>query len=160
LLFVAGARPIATSPSPTTLSERVTPRRASGYVRGAAGWNNAPFLDMSVPYAAGSLYSTVDDMLIWDQALYAGRPLKPASLQQMFTDYGHKYGFGWVIDTQFGHDRVWHNGGINGFVSSFQRYPKDGLTVVVLSNFQGARPDRIATQLAGLCLGVEGWKGA
>jgi CubicO group peptidase (beta-lactamase class C family) len=136
-------------------TERVTPRRAAGYAPGPDGWINAPFLDMSVPYAAGSLYSTVDDMLIWDQALYANKPLKPASERQMFTDYGHKYGFGWVIDTQYGHGRIWHNGGINGFVSDFQRYPNDGLTVVVLSNFSGAPVDLIATQLAGLCLGAQ-----
>jgi D-alanyl-D-alanine carboxypeptidase len=136
--------------------ERITARRASGYASGPGGWTNAPFVDMSVPYAAGSLYSTVNDLLIWDQALYAGKPLKPASLQQMFTDYGHQYGFGWVIDTQFGHQRVWHNGGISGFVSSLQRYPKDGLTLVVLSNFMDAPADRIATQLAGLCLGAQG----
>ncbi len=99
-------------------SERIIPLRASGYQPGPDGaWINTPFLDMSVPYAAGSLYSTVDDMLIWDQALLQDKPLKAASLQQMYTDYGHAYGFGWVIDKQFGKDRVSHSGGVNGFVS-------------------------------------------
>ena len=46
------------------------PKRASGYAKTPAGYVNAAYLDMSIPYAAGSLYSTVEDLYIWDQALY------------------------------------------------------------------------------------------
>jgi CubicO group peptidase (beta-lactamase class C family) len=146
--------PLGMSHSGYDSSEKIIPHRASGYRFDDKGWSNAPFLDMSGPYAAGSLYSDVDDMLVWDQALNAAKPLAAASLQQMFTDYGHQYGFGFVVDKSFAHDRIWHNGGINGFSTSFQRYPKDRLTVVVLSNIEGAPSDKIATDLAGLCLGA------
>ena len=137
-------------------SSEIIPGRAMGYEPAPqGGWRNASFLDMSVPFAAGSLYSTVDDMLKWDQAIYAARLLQPASLKAMFTDYGNHYGFGWVIDQKWGRDRIWHNGGINGFVSSFQRYPKNRVTVVVLSNEITGAPDKLAADLAGLCLGVD-----
>ncbi len=53
---------------------------------------------MSVPFAAGSLYSTADDLLAWSQALYAARLLKPESLKAMFTDCGHHYSFGFQMD--------------------------------------------------------------
>ena len=139
------------------ISEKIIPKRAAGYASGPDGWQNAVFTDMSTPFAAGALYSTVDDMLIWDQALYGDRVLKPASKAAMFTDYGHAYGFGFVIDRQWDHDRIWHNGGINGFVTSFQRYPKDRVTVVALSNFTGSRPDKLAGDLAGLCLGAQAY---
>ena len=137
-------------------SDRVIPGRAQGYDRGPDGaWRNAAFLDMSVPYAAGSLYSTVDDLLTWDQAIYAARLLKPESLKAMSTDYGHKYGFGFEIDQKWGQDRIWHNGGINGFTASFQRYPKARVTAVALNNQGSPATDKLAADLAGLCLGAE-----
>jgi D-alanyl-D-alanine carboxypeptidase len=136
-------------------AERIITGRASGYERGPdATWRNAKFLDMTVPFAAGSLYSTVDDLLAWDQALYAARPLEPDSLKAMFTDYGHKYGFGFVVDQKWGQDRIWHNGGINGFSASFQRYPKGRVTAIALSNEVTPAVDKVAADLAGLCLGA------
>jgi len=130
--------------------------RAHGYDRGRDGaWRNAAFLDMSVPYAAGSLYSTVDDLLIWDQAIYAGRLLTPESLKAMFTDAGSHYGFGFVIDQKWGQDRIWHNGGINGFTASFQRYIKPHVTAIALANEATGATDKVAADLAGLCLGAD-----
>src|SRR5688500_2111138 len=48
-------------------------KRAAGYERFGNGYRNAPYLDMSIPYAAGSMYSTVDDLYLWDQARYTDR---------------------------------------------------------------------------------------
>ena len=134
-------------------SGKIIPHRAEGYQSNKGELVNAPFIDMSLPYAAGSLYSTVDDLLIWDQALYAGKPLSPASLQQMFTDYGNKYGFGWVIDEKYGHKRFWHNGAINGFRSIISRYPDDKFTIMLLANVLPAPVEKIESDLAGLYLG-------
>jgi D-alanyl-D-alanine carboxypeptidase len=138
------------------LSEKIIPHRASGY-----GFNekqnkhfNSQYISMTEPFSAGSLYSTVDDMLIWDQALYAGKLLSPSSYDAMFKDYGHGYGFGWFVDNEFGHQHIYHPGGINGFLSLFDRYPKDKLTIVVFSNEENASPGRIAAGLAALYLGI------
>ncbi len=60
-------------------SEPLLPRRASGYTRRGDTWVNAKFLDMQQPYSAGSLYSTVEDLLKWDQALYSDRVLPAAA---------------------------------------------------------------------------------
>ncbi len=138
-------------------SDKIIPKRAAGYSIDTNGWVNASFVDMSTPFAAGALYSTVDDMLLWDQALYGNKVLSPSSKAAMFTDYGHKYGFGFVIDKKWDRDRIWHNGGINGFVTSFQRYPNDHVTAIALSNFQAAQPDNLGADLAGLCLGAQPW---
>ncbi len=51
--------------------------RASGYERQGMTYINAPYLDMGLPYAAGSLYSTVEDLYTWDQALYEDKLIKP-----------------------------------------------------------------------------------
>ena len=48
----------------------ILPKRASGYQQELASAVNAPYLDMALPYAAGSLYSTVEDLYKWDQTLY------------------------------------------------------------------------------------------
>lgn len=129
-------------------------RRAAGYIMWSGKVANAPYLSMTLPYAAGSLYSDVDDLLAWDQALHSGKPLKPASVQAMFTDYGDRYGFGQFVGALGGH-RVWnHGGGINGFSTMLSRFPDDGLTVVVLSNQQEAPTGQIGAELASLYLGV------
>ena len=128
--------------------------RASGYQGSKEGWRNADYLDMTLPYAAGSLYSTVDDLLIWDRALADGKILTPASRQAMFTDYGHEYGFGWRIDADAGHERVGHGGGINGFSTGISRYPKDGVVAIVLANYNGSPSNSMAENLAGLCAGT------
>jgi CubicO group peptidase (beta-lactamase class C family) len=49
----------------------ILPKRAMGYEKRGLNYVNAPYLDMSIPYAAGSLYSTVEDLALWDQALYS-----------------------------------------------------------------------------------------
>jgi CubicO group peptidase (beta-lactamase class C family) len=136
------------------VSETIMPKRASGYDRSKDKFINTPYLSMTEPYSAGSLYSTVDDMLIWDKAIYSGRPLSPASWDAMFKDYGHGYGFGWMIDKQFGHQHIWHGGAINGFISKFDRYPQDKLTIVVFSNETNAPLNRIADGLAAIYLGI------
>src|SRR4029078_11490332 len=50
-------------------------KRATGYARTPKGFQTAAYLDMSIPYAAGSLYSTVEDLYMWDQALYGEKVL-------------------------------------------------------------------------------------
>ena len=132
------------------VSEAILPMRAAGYSLSATGLRNASFLSMTLPYAAGSLYSTVDDLLAWDQALHANKPLKASSVTAMFTDYGFKYGFGQFIEVEDGH-RVWnHGGGINGFATVLEHLPDDGLTIVVLSNIEQAPVGRIAHLVSAL----------
>ena len=146
--------PLGMTSSGYDVSETITAKRASGYDWKKTGFINTPYLSMTEPFAAGSLYSTVDDMLKWDQALYAAKPLPGKSLETMFTDYGHGYGFGWFIDKQYGRRHIYHSGGINGFVSRFDRYPNDKLTVVVFSNESNAPVGRIADNLAAIYLAV------
>src|SRR5215469_5337643 len=92
--------PLGMKSSGYDVSETIIPNRAAGYRFEKDKYVNAEYLSMTEPFSAGSLYSTVGDMLVWDQALYAGKLLSPSSFQAMFTDYGHNYGFGWTIDNQ------------------------------------------------------------
>lgn len=130
----------------------VIARRASGY---NPDGKLAPYLDMSLPHAAGSLYSTVDDLSRWFDALEAGKVVSKANYAKMSTAYLGGYGYGLKMQKIEGHEVVGHGGGINGFNTSLLRAPADGLTVVVLANQAGPAADMVASELAALFLGKD-----
>ena len=137
-------------------------KRAAGYERGPAGYITAPYLDMSLPYAAGSLYSTAEDLFIWDRALYKEALLSDASKEKMFTSYMNQYGYGWFIDEnrEFGDGSkeaaiVGHGGGINGFNTLIERAPDDGHLVVLLNNTGGTDLGSISKGIYDILYGFE-----
>jgi CubicO group peptidase (beta-lactamase class C family) len=148
--------PLGMKDSGYDVNAEVLPRRASGYAPGPKGWVNADYIDMSEPYSAGALYSTVDDLLTWEQALFGGKVVNPASLKLMTTDWGYHYGFGLFLARRGPHDEIYHDGGIQGFASSLQWYPADGVTSIVLANFEAAQSNWLGTQLAMTCVGEPG----
>src|SRR5205823_8275977 len=60
----------------------VIPHRAAGYVAAGGRFENAGFINMTVPHGAGALYSTTEDLLTWEQGLFGGKLLRPASLEK------------------------------------------------------------------------------
>jgi CubicO group peptidase (beta-lactamase class C family) len=131
----------------------ILPHRASGYSRGPGGLENASYINMTVPLSAGGLYSTTQDPLKWEQGLFGGKVLQPASLQKMVTPFKNDYAFGLLVETRRGHKVIDHNGGIEGFSTELDYYPDDQLTVAVLSNLNGPAPGQIAAQLAAVAHG-------
>ncbi len=134
--------------------DAILKKRAAGYNRGANGYVTAPYLDMSLPYAAGSLYSTVEDLYLWDRALYTEDVLSADLKEKMFTPYMNRYGYGWGIedDRAFGKGKkkaliIGHGGGINGFNTIIERAPEDGHLVVLLNNTGGADLEGISNQI-------------
>src|SRR5262249_11022667 len=88
--------------------------RASGYERGPDGkLRNADYLDMSIPYAAGSLYSTVEDLYRWDRALYTDKALTREWRGKMFTPFLDNYPYGWIVRGHVADKKIAVNGGIN-----------------------------------------------
>jgi CubicO group peptidase (beta-lactamase class C family) len=132
---------------------QVLPRRASGYDQDGTRWLADLWAPAIKDSGAGGIYSTADDLLTWDQALNTPTRLGLKDLKPMFTDYGHGFGFGYVIADENGHSRWWHNGHVAGFGSIIARYPRDGLTVIVLSNDGGAPVERFSQDLAQVYLG-------
>lgn len=132
------------------VSSQILKHRAAGYARRGDGLTNAAYLDMTIPHAAGALYSTVEDLYLWDQALYTEKLLSKPSLDKMFTPFKNNYAYGWTVTTQFNRKMIGHGGGINGFVTFISRYPDDKTFVVVLSNVEGAPASRIARDLAAI----------
>lgn len=111
-------------------------------------------VDMSNTYAAGGMYSTVDDLLAWQQMLFEGKVLSPHSLQAMFTDGGHRYGFGWYVRDNLSRRLYEHGGNIGAYSSLLAYYPDDEVVVIVLSNYGEDVVSRITDELARLALGV------
>ena len=132
----------------------VLKNRASGYSRllGLASANTA-YIDMSIPHAAGALYSTVLDLLKWDRALDSEKLLPRKSIEAMFTPFRDRYAYGWSIDKKLDQLRHAHGGGIPGFVTFIERFPAEKLLIVALSNIEGSRVDRIGNDIAAIVLG-------
>jgi CubicO group peptidase (beta-lactamase class C family) len=125
------------------LSQPILLKRARGYEQGLAGVRNSEYLDMLLPYAAGSLYSTVEDLYVWDQALYGSRIVSAASKDRIFTPVLENYGYGWGMTKRpIGPEKaerltIGHGGGINGFNTNILRVPEDRHLVVLLNNTGG-----------------------
>jgi CubicO group peptidase (beta-lactamase class C family) len=128
-------------------------RRASGYAPGATGPENAGFVHMSIPHAAGSLYSTTEDLLRWEQGLFGGKLLKPESLVKMTTPFKDDYAFGLAVHTDDSRKVIEHGGGIEGFNTQVAYYPETKLVVIVLGNLNGGAPGEIAKKLAAIAFG-------
>jgi CubicO group peptidase (beta-lactamase class C family) len=82
----------------------------------------------------GGIYSSVEDLFKWDQALYDGGLISPELRQAAWTPGLENYGFGWRIDQYKGHKRYHHSGSTSGYRNFMQQFPDERLTVIVLTN--------------------------
>jgi CubicO group peptidase (beta-lactamase class C family) len=132
----------------------VVSQLAQDYTDGADNVVKGRLVNMSNTYAAGAMYSTVDDLLAWQQMLIKGKVLSPVSLKAMFTDGGHHYGLGWFVRENLSRKLYEHGGTIGAYSSLLAYYPDDKLTVIVLSNYGDEVVSRITDEVARLALGV------
>lgn len=147
--------PLGMKDSGYDVSSKILKNRAAGYRLINGEFANANYLNMEIPYSAGSLYSTVGDLLIWDQALYTEKVLSKKSLEEMFTPFKANYGYGWIISKTFDRTRIAHSGGIFGFNTQFSRFPDDKVTIVVLSNNQNFNAGKVAHVLSAIVFGED-----
>ncbi len=131
----------------------IIPHRVEGYEAGPNGLIHAGFINMTVPFSAGALYSTTEDLQRWEQELFGGKVLSASSLKKMATPFRNNYAFGLVVHTMNGHKVIEHGGGIEGFNAVLAYYPEEKLTVIVLGNVSGSAPQEIAAKLAAVVYG-------
>ncbi|MCC6457979.1 MAG: beta-lactamase family protein [Caldilineaceae bacterium] len=122
--------------------------------------STAEYIDMSLPDAAGGLYSTVDDLYRFDRALYTDQLLPTELIELMFTaqatitpnDPYTGYGYGWIIfadpDEPPPGKAVGHNGSIEGFSTAMLRFVEQDAVVIVLGNVEKRNPTLVAQTLA------------
>jgi CubicO group peptidase (beta-lactamase class C family) len=138
--------PLQMTSSGYDFSESIIEKRASGYERNGSAFSNAVFVEMALPYSAGSLYSTVEDLYKWDRALYTETLLSEKLKEKYFYPHyeamGGHYAYGWAVikDKNLSDKEVTvvsHGGGINGFNSLIMRIPEEKKLVVLLNNTGG-----------------------
>jgi CubicO group peptidase (beta-lactamase class C family) len=139
----------------------VLPKRVRGYEKFGSGWQNAAYLAMSQPYAAGAICATVGDIARWNRALHMGNVVSPASYTLMTTPEGAaatgamKYGFGLAPATIAGVAVISHGGGIHGFISANVWVPGDQISITVLANSGSAKSGELQEKLLRAVLGVK-----
>ena len=131
----------------------VIPRRATGYWPGNNGIENADRPDPRKGFSAGSLYSTTEDLLRWNTALFGGKLLTPASLRKMTTPFKGDYACGLYVKRVNGHLMIEHDGNNIGFNSDMAYYPEDRIAVIVLANLNGTVTSEMTRALAAVAYG-------
>jgi len=151
---------------------------ATGYTGSYDHWEKADYMDMTIPYAAGGLYSTVEDLYRWDQILYTEQLIPRGLLNLMFTSYAKipgadlSYGYGWFVGKMNNHQVISHGDGIlnsaaasrsytsesgngpqgnndiEGFATEIRRYTDDKVTIIILSNRDTTNVGTISDQIA------------
>jgi CubicO group peptidase (beta-lactamase class C family) len=128
--------------------------RDTGYPDGPSGMakvyadrddkSGAQFGMTAISDGSDNLYSTSEDLYLWDQALYTSQLLPQEKLDLMFTPFAHQsdlpgfdYGYGWFVAKILGRPIVLGTGGGPSFVTVYFSLPADGITLIVLTN-QGA----------------------
>ncbi len=129
--------------------------RASAYSLAADGESYERVMGEPSAYAGGGIYTTILDLLKFDQALYGEDLLSEANKKIMFTpvEASPHYACGWIVVEFGGTTVVYHSGGSGGFNSEFRRYREKGYTLIVLSNYQGAASE-LANKIDCMLLGL------
>ena len=130
--------------------------RAYGYSQKGSGFERTDQSLTSAVLGDGGVYSSVDDLYRWDQALYTSKLVRAATLEQAFTPAvltdgkATQYGFGWETSEFHGMKSVSHSGGTIGFRTFLLRIPERKFTTIVLANRSEAKPGEIAEHIAEL----------
>ncbi|MEM6720118.1 MAG: serine hydrolase [Bacteroidota bacterium] len=138
---------------------RLIKNRASGYQGGENGYANAEYLSMNIPYAAGSLMSTVDDLFRWNTAIRNHKLISKENTEKAFTNYtidngnNINYGYGWSTTKIQGVPMIEHGGGIFGFTSQGVYVPSENVYVIILTNCDCISPTDIAYKVAAMTIG-------
>ncbi|HYC89189.1 MAG TPA: serine hydrolase [Thermoanaerobaculia bacterium] len=132
----------------------IVPGRVPGYSLAGGKVVNADYVSMSIPYAAGALLSTVDDLARWTAAVAAGKVVDRKLVDKAWTPYrltsgeDSGYGYGWRLSPVAGERVIQHGGSIHGYSSHAMWLPEHHLYVAVLTNNQAFDPDFVTGLLA------------
>jgi CubicO group peptidase (beta-lactamase class C family) len=139
--------------------------RAFGHSRENGIWKQTDQSPTSATLGDGGIYSSLEDLAMWDKALRDHTLLSVAEMQPALTPVkvpdgkvtepdgaAAAYGFGWFLNPYKGNQRIWHYGETMGFRTAIQRFAKDDLTIIVLCNRTDLDPTVLALQIADLLL--------
>jgi CubicO group peptidase (beta-lactamase class C family) len=115
----------------------------------------ADVASMILPFSAGSMYSTTEDLYTWQTALLGGRVFKnKATLEAMLTPNKNDYAYGLIVVTdRKGRKRVTHGGGIEGFLSDAVYFPEEKLFIAALTNNERGAVGEVMAALDAIVIG-------
>jgi CubicO group peptidase (beta-lactamase class C family) len=156
-------KPLGMKDSGIESSTTVIPNRACGYEYGLEGYENAKFIKLdSATFAAGAIYSTVEDLNRWQNALCGDMLLSREYKSLMLTPKLGNYGYGLYIakskpaGIQHEITSIGHQGGINGFSSLLIHFVEIETTVILLDNTRAGKRGNIEDISLGICQIVNG----
>lgn len=139
--------------------------RAYGHAKDGGRWSETDQSPTSATLGDGGVYSSLSDLMKWDEALRRQTLLSESELRAAWTPVRvpegpptepdgttSEYGFGWFLNPWKGHARVWHYGETVGFRTAIQRFVDDGLTVIILCNRADLNARALALKVAGVYL--------
>jgi CubicO group peptidase (beta-lactamase class C family) len=127
------------------------PKKAMGYsYDNKEHLINASFIDMTTSYSSAGLYSSIEDLFLFDRALQNQKILSIDSLKAFFTPHVGNFGYGWSIVKKFGKKMAYQTGKINGFHSTYVKFLNDDVTIIILSNNEKNPTETIADSLAAI----------
>lgn len=146
--------------------KNAVPERAYGYTNDAGVWLETDQSSTSATLGDGGVYSCVEDLARWDDALtnhtlLSAEEMAPAIAAVTLPDTSQRvpmadggkpsaYGFGWFVDPYMNHARMWHTGGTMGFRTVIERFPEEKLSIIILCNRVDLDPEELARKLADL----------
>src|SRR5579863_1269556 len=143
------------------------PRLALGYTKRDGKWRDVTYSPENAVYGEDGIYSTINDLYKWDQALYTEKLVRRSTLEVAFTPGRNNegkeittdvlprpssYGFGWFISSLHGEKVVEHSGGWSGYATHILRVPSRQVTAIVLTNSSNGDVPDIAEQMAEIAL--------
>ena len=148
-------KPLKMGHSGFEYTEMIIKKRAYGYTREGNEYKKAAYRIMSNAHASGALYSTTEDLYLWDRALYTEALVSKESLDKMFTPYTKQYGYGWGIVNLFNRKMAGHNGEIEGYRTNMSRFVDDYACIIILSNCEQTPIGKMSMDLAAILFGEE-----
>ena len=136
----------------------IVPKRAYGYRKNDDGYVNKNKISFSIPFSSGSLMSTVDDMLQWQEALSENTLVNASTIKKAFATYqlnngeALTYGYGWHLKALNGTPVREHGGSIFGFKTMGVYIPSADIYVIGLSNCDCNSPTQVTRDIAALAL--------
>lgn len=123
---------------------KVIGKRAEGYDR-LISPTQAQYINVELLFSSGALYSTTEDLYLWEQALFSNAVVSQESWDEMMANTApmpdglNHYAYGLAILNIAGREVIMHDGRSPGFLSLMMYFPDDELNIIILSNFEGSR---------------------
>jgi CubicO group peptidase (beta-lactamase class C family) len=141
----------------------ILPKKASGYENWNSRIYNTGYADPSIFKGTGSIYSTIEDLYIWDRALYTQKLLSKAGMDLLFKPHmalrnNMSYAYGWVVGKRYIPELgksvylTEHTGTFPGFYSVITRLPGENSVIILLNNICDGKVDYMSKQIVKILL--------